>query len=153
MKKALRFDQFQPSSEKASRIASKIRAEDTKAEQLLRSALWRMGFRFRKNLRTLPGKPDVVLTKARVVVFCDGDFWHGRNWKARKAQLQRGSNAAYWTAKIEANIERDRRRNRELNALKWKVLRLWETDILQDPEQAARKVAACVIATRAGRGA
>ncbi|HYH85263.1 MAG TPA: very short patch repair endonuclease [Pyrinomonadaceae bacterium] len=147
--KALRFDNFQPSSEKASRIASRIRSENSKAEIQLRSAIWRMGFRFRKNYQKLPGKPDVVFIKERVAVFCDGDFWHGRDWAVRKQKVQKGSNAPYWISKIEANIERDKRRNKELRKLGWKVARIWETDILKDPQQAARKVVAFVEFARA----
>ena len=146
--KALRFDNFRPSSEKASRIASRIRSENSKAETKLRGAIWRMGFRFRKNYRKLPGKPDVVFIKERVAVFCDGDFWHGRDWEVRKQKVQKGSNAPYWISKIEANIERDRRRNKELRKLGWKVIRIWETDILKDPQRASRKVAALVNSAR-----
>ena len=108
-----------------------------------------MGLRFRKNYRKLPGKPDVVFVRERVAVFCDGDFWHGRDWEARRLKVRKGSNAPYWISKIEANIERDKRRNKELRKLGWKVARIWETDILKDPQRAARKVAALVKSARA----
>lgn len=101
-----------------------------------------MGFRFRKNVRDLPGKPDIVFPKSRVVVFCDGDFWHGRNWRKDKRRLQVGPNAPYWVAKIQANINRDRRYNKELKQLGWHVLRLWESDIRSDVEKAALNIAA-----------
>jgi DNA mismatch endonuclease, patch repair protein len=128
------------SSPTASRILSATKSIDTKCEMQLRSVLWRMGLRFRKNVRDLPGKPDIVFTKQRVAVFCDGDFWHGRDWPARKRRLHKGANALYWTKKIGANIQRDRLVDKDLEGLGWKVLRLWESDILEDPYRCALEV-------------
>jgi DNA mismatch endonuclease (patch repair protein) len=99
-----------------------------------------MGLRFRKNVSALPGKPDVVFPRQRLVVFCDGDFWHGRDWDSRAARLRKGHNASYWLKKIQANRDRDHRHTLELKALGWQVLRLWETDILKDPREAAQTV-------------
>ena len=79
--------------------------------------------------------------KERVVVFVDGDFWHGRNWRQRKKKLKEGSNPEYWAAKIQANIDRDRRQEEELSEAGWTVVRLWETDILDDPAAAAEQIA------------
>lgn len=118
------------------------------AEQALRSAVWRRGLRFRKQPQNIGGKPDLVLTRHRVCVFCDGDFWHGRNWKALGPQLERRANGAYWRAKIEANRARDRRISRELRRAGWTVVRLWETDVLRDPEAAADRVEAATRRTR-----
>ena len=81
----------------------------------------------------LPGRPDIAFLRARVVVFCDGDFWHGRNLKERLRKLSRGHNAPYWIAKISANVERDRRQTIGLEELGWLVLRFWESDIQEDP--------------------
>jgi DNA mismatch endonuclease (patch repair protein) len=86
------------------------------------------------------GKPDIVFRRARVVVFCDGDFWHGRRRRERLDKLARGANAPYWTAKIAANAARDRRTTRVLRAAGWTVVRLWETDVLRDVRRAARRV-------------
>ncbi len=130
--KAPRYEPFKPSSSRASDIARRIGRKDTKAEVLLRKALWALGLRYRKNVATLPGKPDIVFTRARVAVFVDGDFWHGRNWEERLAKLQKGANAPYWVAKIAANMERDRRKTAELEAAGWTVIRVWETDVLHD---------------------
>ncbi len=107
-----------------------------------------MGLRFRKNARELPGKPDVVFPTEKIAVFCDGDFWHGRNWEEREARLKKGANAPYWLAKIRANMERDLQKTEALTGLGWEVLRLWETDILADPEREARKVIKLIIARR-----
>lgn len=135
------FRGLRPSSAKASWTLSRSKAADTRCELLLRSELWRMGLRFRKNMKSLPGKPDIVFPRARVVVFCDGEFWHGRDWKARRKKLERGSNAPYWVAKIQANVDRDERIDEELRQLGWRVIRLWETEILTDPQETAVQVA------------
>jgi DNA mismatch endonuclease (patch repair protein) len=152
MRNAPSYKEFRPSSEKASRTASKIKASDTKAETTLRSTLWRKGLRFRKNVRTLPGRPDVVFPRARLAVFCDGDFWHGRDWESRLEKLRRGSNSTYWVAKIKANMERDLRHNEALRQLGWQVLRLWEKDILGDPDGTSARVIEALQKATSGRG-
>lgn len=123
---------------------SRIRKTDTKCEQILRSELWRLGLRFRKNFKDLPGKPDVVFVRARVAVFCDGDFWHGRHWQARRAKLAAGRNSEYWIAKIEANMLRDGEQEALLFHMGWLVFRLWESDIKWNPREAALSVAEAV---------
>jgi len=99
-----------------------------------------MGFRYRKNCTELPGTPDLVFSGARVAVFCDGDFWHGRDWACLRRKLESGTNPGYWAAKIESNIKRDTRNAASLEAAGWIVLRLWETDIKRDPIAAAELV-------------
>jgi DNA mismatch endonuclease (patch repair protein) len=141
MPKVPRFTSFTPTSATASRIKQRNRSRDTKVEVLLRKELWHLGLRYRLHVADLPGKPDLVFRRARVVVFCDGDFWHGRRWQRRREKLAAGSNAMYWTAKIGANVARDRRNTRALQRLGWTVVRLWETDILRDVDRAARRVA------------
>jgi DNA mismatch endonuclease (patch repair protein) len=96
-----------------------------------------MGLRYRKNVQDMPGKPDLIFVKAKVAVFCDGDFWHGRDWPTQRAKLEQGANAVYWPAKIARNIERDLRNTAVLEASGWHVIRLWETDIKRDPRAAA----------------
>jgi len=146
--KAPSFRGYRPSSAKASRTLSGRKSEDTSCEKLLRRALWRKGLRFRKNDAELPGKPDIVFPGPRVVVFCDGDFWHGRDWAARRRKLQQGANAEYWVRKIRSNVERDRKRGRELKKLGWHVIRIWETDITSDPDQVAAELARIVQSKR-----
>lgn len=85
-----------------------------------------------------------------MAVFVDGDFWHGRDWEARRRKLRAGSNAPYWLAKIQTNMERDRRKERELEGAGWLVLRFWETDVLSDPPAAARSVMETVRSRKAG---
>jgi DNA mismatch endonuclease (patch repair protein) len=134
------FVGLKSSSLKASEIASRIRKTDSRAEVALRKALWRRGARYRKNARGLIGTPDLVFASPRVVVFCDGDFWHGRGWNERKRRLQRGANASYWISKIERNRARDRQVSRKLKADGWVVVRLWERDVLADVGAAATRV-------------
>jgi DNA mismatch endonuclease (patch repair protein) len=131
---------FRPASASASRAKRSNRKTDSQPERLLRQAVWRLGLRYRKNVGRLPGVPDLVFSSAGVVVFCDGDFWHGRHWRRLKRKLGRGTNAAYWLAKIARNIQRDRAHVRKLESAGWQVLRFWETDVKQDPEAAARQV-------------
>ena len=116
------------------------RARNTKCESLLGGALRRLGLEFRRNVRSLPGKPDIVFPRERLAIFCDGDFWHGRHWHRRRARLAHGSNADYWIAKITANIARDRRQRAALRKGGWRVTRIWETEILKDPERVARRI-------------
>lgn len=137
-----------PASEDASRVKRRNRRNDTKQEVLLRRELWRMGLRYRKNVNALPGRPDLVFAKSHVVVFCDGDFWHGREWESQKAKLSRGTNAHYWVAKLESNIARDARITRTPEDNGWQVIRLWESDIKRDPATTARYVFDAVVARR-----
>ncbi len=134
------FKGYRSSSTRATKALAGSRAEDTKCERLLRLSLWHMGYRYRKNVRDPPGRPDIVFPRERVAIFCDGDFWHGRDWRDRKKRLSEGSNPSYWTAKIKANMDRDRRHARKLEAQGWEVIRVWETDILRDPSAVARQV-------------
>jgi DNA mismatch endonuclease (patch repair protein) len=122
---------------------------DTKHELVLRRELWARGLRYRKDVTGLPGRPDIVFRSARVIVFCDGDFWHGRNWEDRKQKLRGGHNAPYWLAKIERNMERDLARTKLLESEGWTVLRFWETDVLRDPCPAADQIESAVAASAA----
>jgi len=133
-----------PSSVAASRAKKANRKVNTKPELALRRALWSLGRRFRKNVANLPGCPDVVFPSARVVVFCDGEFWHGRHWRRLRTQLQRRHNSIYWIAKIARNRQRDRQNTGRLTMEGWLVLRFWESDILRDPLIAAAAIAKVV---------
>lgn len=128
----------------SSRTKRANRNKDTGHELLLRRELWRLGLRYRKNAKHLPGKPDIFFADARVAVFCDGDFWHGRSWPRLKQKLSGGSNADYWIRKIASNIKRDNLTTKILEALGLRVLRVWETDIQKNPKDVAHKIALCV---------
>jgi len=135
------FKGLSAASPASSRAKQMNRSADTGHERLLRSLLWREGLRYRKNVRTLPGKPDIVFPAARIAVFCDGDFWHGRDWQRLSKKLRTGTNASYWIPKIRTNRNRDRRNDRLLKKEGWTVIRVWETDIHRNPQQAAQAVA------------
>ncbi len=115
--------------EQRSYCMSRIKRSDTRVERVLRSKLHRMGYRFRKNVSNMPGKPDIVFSKKKLAVFIDGDFWHGKKWASRKRKLEKGTNADYWVKKIAGNIERDRENTNELRTLGWEVLRFWESEV------------------------
>jgi DNA mismatch endonuclease (patch repair protein) len=85
-----------------------------------------------------------VFPKARVAIFCDGDFWHGRDLPERLMRLSRGHNAIYWVSKVRRNVDRDRRQTFALEAAGWAVLRFWETNILRRPDDAADRVVAAL---------
>lgn len=140
MPKVPSFRRFRSSSQKASRAARGSRSTGTKPELLLRQRLWALGARYRIHAANLPGTPDIVFTSARVAVFCDGDFWHGRDWAKRKAKLAKGSNQEYWIAKIGANRRRDSRTSRALKRLGWVSFRVWEGDIRIDSWQVALEI-------------
>ena len=101
-----------------------IKSQDTKIEVILRKALWHEGIRYRKNFKICSCKPDIVITKYKIAIFCDGDFWHG---KPSKYKIH--TNTGYWNEKIKRNKERDLENTIELRDNHWDVLRFWESDI------------------------
>lgn len=106
-----------------------IRSKDTQIELILRKALWKEGIRYRKYYDKLPGKPDIVITKYRIAIFCDGEFFHGKDWDKLQLKLKNSNNSEYWIKKISRNIERDQEVEREIRAEDWTVIRFWGTDI------------------------
>ena len=130
------------SKEITSRIMSSIKSKDTKPEKILGSSIWKKGLRYRKHYK-IRGKPDFVFVSKRVVIFCDGDFWHGNNWKIRglnSFEEELESYSEYWKNKIKRNVERDKEVDTELRKQGWKVIRFWESDILKNPERCAKIV-------------
>lgn len=104
-----------------------IRSQDTAIELRLRKALWEHGIRYRKNYKKLTGKPDIAITKYKIAVFCDSDYWHGYDWENRNQRIK--SNRDYWVPKIERNMARDREVTEALQNEGWMVLRFWEWQI------------------------
>jgi DNA mismatch endonuclease (patch repair protein) len=113
-----------------SNLMRKIKSNNTKPEITLRKALWAKGVRYRLNVAKLPGKPDIVINKKKIVIFIDGEFWHGYNWEDKKLKIK--SNADYWIKKIERNIERDGFNNQKLTSMGYQVFRFWEHEIKKD---------------------
>ena len=110
-----------------SRLMSKIKGKDTKPEILLRKALWAAGMRYRLYNKSLPGNPDIVFKKYKLVIFIDGEFWHGFEWEKKRKKIK--TNRDFWIAKIERNMQRDRANNLKLQAMGFKVLRFWEKQV------------------------
>ena len=106
-----------------------IKSKDTKIEVQLRKALWAKGYRYRKNDKKLRGKPDIVIRKYRIVIFCDSEFFHGKDWEILKPKLEKGTHPEYWVNKIENNRIRDEEINKELIYEGWTVVRFWGKDI------------------------
>ena len=125
------------------KIMSAVKSKDTRPEVALRKELWRRGLRFRKNMKSLRGKPDIVFTRVKLVIFCDGDFWHGHNWAIRgygsfEQEMERYS--PQWASKIRTNVTRDKSITAELSDAGWTVLRIWESDIKKDVKSCADQV-------------
>lgn len=114
---------------------SRVRGSDTVIEQKLGKSLWAAGIRYRKQYKKLIGKPDFVVVWAKVAIFCDSSFWHGRNWT--NAQKAIKSNKSFWIPKIESNIMRDEQVNAAITQLGWRVFRFWDEDIHADADHCA----------------
>lgn len=104
-----------------------VKSKDSELERLLRNELWKRGLRYRKNVKNIIGKPDIVFIGKKVAVFCDSEFWHGYNWEERKADIK--TRREFWIPKIERNIQRDLEVNAALTESGWTVLRFWGKDI------------------------
>ena len=119
---------------------SHIKNKDSKIECILRRALWRKGYRYRKNYAKLPGKPDIVLTKYRIAVFCDSEFFHGKDFEQLKIQLSKSKNAEFWINKIKKNMERDEEINKTLRMNDWTVIRFWGKEIQKKTDQCVQAI-------------
>ncbi len=117
-----------------------IKGKDTSIEVILRKALWEKGYHYRKNYRALPGSPDIVLTKYKIAIFCDGEFFHGKDWDKLKARLEKGEKGEYWIKKITKNMERDKEINKQLMFMGWTVLRFWGSEIKKNTDECVRVV-------------
>lgn len=118
---------------------SRVKGRDTGLERAIRAELHRRGYRFRKHSAGLPGKPDIVFAKAKVVVFIDGDFWHGYRFPAWKFKL-----SEFWQIKIGKNRERDQKNFSRLRSMGWQVLRLWQHQIEKDKQRCVESVIQCL---------
>ncbi|MBQ4414925.1 MAG: very short patch repair endonuclease [Methanomicrobium sp.] len=126
--------------EQRSENMRKIKNKDSVIELTLRKALWNEGIRYRKNWQKLPGKPDIVITKYKTAIFCDSEFFHGKDWLKLKKQLSNSNNSEFWIDKIQRNIQRDQEVNKELHDLGWKVLRFWGNDIKKDTNRCVLEI-------------
>lgn len=119
---------------------SAIKNKNSKIELKLRKALWNKGIRYRKNYSKLPGKPDIALTKYKIAIFCDSEYFHGKDWDELSERIKRGNNPEFWLKKISGNMERDQLVNKRLSDMGWIVLRFWGNDILKNTEQCVHVV-------------
>lgn len=127
------MDIFTP--EKRSEIMSKIAGKDTKPELLMRKKLHSMGLRYRLHDKKLIGKPDIVFRKDKVIVFIDGDWWHGRKYNDEYHKY-----SSVWKVKLKTNMDRDLRVTKELESQGWKVFRIWQKDLEKEPVRYAKAI-------------
>jgi len=126
--------------EQRHKAMSNIRSTNTSIEVRFRKALWHEGFRYRKNYKLLPGTPDIVITKHKIAIFCDGEFFHGKDWEVLRPRLESGTNPEFWIQKIERNMQRDYDNDKKLLFLGWTVVHFWGKDILKDTDECVRVV-------------
>lgn len=132
------------SEEKRSYIMSRVKGRDTQPEIKLRKELWKTGLRYRVSVGELPGKPDIVFHKAKIVVFVDGAFWHGKKLSAERLEEM----SAYWREKIKRNVSRDQKVNATLESMGYTVLRFDERDVLKDSVKIAQDIVSAVTTSR-----
>lgn len=127
-------------SEKSHKNMKAIKGKDTSIEVKLRKALWKAGYRYRKNHKVIPGCPDIALTKYKIAIFCDGEFFHGKDWEVLKPRLQKGKNPEYWVNKIQRNMDRDDEKDKQLLFLGWTVIHFWGKDIMKNTDECIRVI-------------
>jgi DNA mismatch endonuclease (patch repair protein) len=126
------------SKKKRSEVMSRIRGKNTKPEMILRSELFRLGFRFRVHKKDLPGKPDIVLPKYRMAIFVHGCFWHYHN-ACREGRIP-STNSNFWKVKLQKNITRDEENIKALRKDKWRVIVIWECEIEKQLDKILKKI-------------
>lgn len=126
--------------EQRRRNMQSIKGKDTKIEIILRKALWQRGYRYRKNYKLVPGSPDIALTKYKIAIFCDGEFFHGKDWEVLKPHLQKSNNSEFWISKISRNRERDDAINKKLLIMGWTVIRFWGNDIKKNTDECIKVI-------------
>ncbi len=125
------------SSEKRSEIMSNVKTQGTDIEEILGEIVkefWQ-DYKYHKNVKNLPGTPDVLFLKKKIAVFADGDFWHGKDFEEWRDEIP-----DFWENKIKKNIERDERQTRELEKMGYGVLRFWGSELKKNPEMVKNKI-------------
>jgi DNA mismatch endonuclease (patch repair protein) len=129
-----------------SKVMRSIKGINTSIEIKLRKKLSSLGLRYRVNYRSLPGSPDIIFQKQKIAIFCDSDFWHGKNLERKRKTIK--NNRDYWIKKIKDNIERDKKNNKKLRKLGWRVFRFWETEINTSLDRVMRKIIKSIAVTK-----
>lgn len=124
--------------EQRSKNMRAIKSSNTSIELRLRKALWDKGYRYRINNKKIFGRPDIAFRKKKVAIFCDSDYFHGKDWERVREKI--GTNRDFWIKKIEGNMERDRLVNQTLKEQGWTVLRYWGTNIKKDTEGVVKDI-------------
>ncbi len=119
-----------------------VKSKDSEIELLLRKALWQNGLRYRKNVKSIFGHPDIAFIGKKVAVFCDSEFWHGYDWERRKSDFKVRQD--FWIPKIERNMQRDKEVTEKLETDGWIVLRFWGKDIKSNPMDCVLKIKQCI---------
>lgn len=128
-----------------SKTAKKIKSKNTGIELLLRRALWKQGYRYQINDKTVFGKPDIVFHKQKIAIFCDSEFWHGKKFlEGEKFKTNNG----FWEAKIRRNIERDQEVNRILESEGWQVVRFWGQEIQTNIDKCLDQIVTAILANK-----
>ncbi len=123
-----------------------IKATGSKIETILAKALFAKGYRYRKNNKTVFGKPDFTFKKLKIAIFVDGEFWHGKDWNNKKQKIK--SNLNYWPAKIKRNIARDKEVNAHLKEEGWNVQRFWGKEVEKNLEVCVAKIEGAIKKSR-----
>ncbi len=124
--------QYLETTPEVSARMAKVRLKRGEAECTLAKKLWSLGYRYRLNYKKLPGSPDIALTKYRIAIFVDGEFWHGYNWEIKKDKLKR--NREYWIEKIEENIARDTKVDKKLWNMEWIPVHFWAEEVMKNTD-------------------
>lgn len=114
-------------SPEISKRMSHVKLKRGQAEVSLAKALWHNGVHYRYNYKILPGSPDIAITRYKIAIFVDGEFWHGYDWENRRSRLKH--NREYWIQKIEENMARDARNDALLEKMGWRVIHFWEKEV------------------------
>ena len=125
-------------SPEISKRMSHVKTKKNSAEVMLAKSLWHKGYRYRLNYKELPGSPDIALTKYRIAIFIDGEFWHGKDFEQRKTKLK--NNKDYWIEKIQENIDRDLKNDKLLRQMEWYPIHFWSNDVIKYCNQCVDEV-------------
>jgi len=133
----MKHQQLKTSPEISKRM-SHVKTKRNSAEIMIAKSLWHRGYRYRLNYKTLPGSPDIALTKYRIAIFIDGEFWHGKDFEQRKTKLK--NNKDYWIEKIQENIDRDLKNDKLLRQMDWYPIHFWSNDVIKYCNQCVEEV-------------
>lgn len=133
----MKHQQLKTSPEISKRM-SHVKTKRNSAEIMIAKSLWHRGYRYRLNYKALPGSPDIALTKYRIAIFIDGEFWHGKDFEQRKTKLK--NNKDYWIEKIQENIDRDLKNDKLLRQMDWYPIHFWSNDVIKYRNQCVDEI-------------